>query len=796
MIAPTLILLAQLSHAPIHPTAHDRQAAAGLEAPAAGQVAAATLSGSVVDSDGRPVSGAVVTAKAGQAAEQQTTTGPDGRFTLNAPTSTDVTLTVRAGGFAEISQRIAAGAPRGALRIVVTPAPVNETVTVTPTRSAQRTGDVPASVSVLSREDIRQSPAVVADDVLRQVPTFSLFRRTSSLSSHPTAQGVSLRGLGPSGVSRTLVLLDGVPFNDPFGGWVYWTRVPLQDTDRIEVVDSPSSSLYGNYAMGGVINIVTARPEPETGTFSVQYGNLNSPKVDVAASNRWGKIGAAVDGSAFSTDGYPIVAASERGPVNNKASVSFRNANVKLDYQASDRVRAFLRVGSFEEHRNNGRASTIDGAEEKNNTKTTSTSGGLDAQFADGSALQVRLFGDSETFHSNFLAVSNTTVSRGAGRMSLDQTVPSSDLGGSVQWSRAVGPRQFVTAGGDWRWVKGESQEAVLDFVRGEQPVTLRAAGGRQQSAGIFAQDVVAVAPKLTVTLSGRVDHWRNYDGHGLETSVATGAPTANNKPTLPDRADSVFTPRVAAIYHVTDRVGIWGDFGTGFRAPTLNELYRQYRVGSVTTLPNDQLGPERLTGGELGVNLAPTDRVTVRGTWFDNRVKNSVSNVSQNAAGTLLMRENLGRTGIWGLQGDVEFEVSRVWKVSAAYVYDHATVLEYAGDPSLVGKFLPQVPKQRGSIAVTYANPRLFDATVSLQVVGTQYDDDQNTRIVPGQTAPGLPKFALVSFSASRNLTKNFALYIGAENLFNQTYYVGTLPTTIGTPRMVNVGLRVRFGQ
>ena len=112
-----------------------------------------------------------------------------------------------------------------------------ETVTVTPTRSEQRLGDVPASVNVVEKETIRQSPAVVADDVLRQVPTFSLFRRSSSLSSHPTAQGVSLRGIGPSGVSRTLVLVDGVPFNDPFGGWVYWTRVPLDSVDRIEVID-------------------------------------------------------------------------------------------------------------------------------------------------------------------------------------------------------------------------------------------------------------------------------------------------------------------------------------------------------------------------------------------------------------------------------------------------------------------------------------------------------------------------------------------------------------------------------
>src|SRR5207253_5815369 len=121
------------------------------------------------------------------------------------------------------------------LDLVVVPAARLEDVTVTATRSEQRLGDVPASVSILRGDEIRQSPAVVADDVLRQIPTFSLFRRTSSLSSHPTAQGVSLRGIGPSGVSRTLVLIDGVPFNDPFGGWVYWSRVRLESTERIEI---------------------------------------------------------------------------------------------------------------------------------------------------------------------------------------------------------------------------------------------------------------------------------------------------------------------------------------------------------------------------------------------------------------------------------------------------------------------------------------------------------------------------------------------------------------------------------
>ncbi len=187
---------------------------------------ATSISGVVHDSTGGAVVGAAVIVRPVTGAERQTLTGPDGRFTVDTPEAGDVTIVVRAGGFAEKTERVGTGDRGRDVDIVVAPAALLETVTVTPSRSEQRLGDVPASVSVLQGDEIRESPAVVVDDVLRQVPTFSLFRRTSSLSSHPTSQGVSLRGIGPSGVSRTLVLIDGIPFNDPFGDTPSLARHP------------------------------------------------------------------------------------------------------------------------------------------------------------------------------------------------------------------------------------------------------------------------------------------------------------------------------------------------------------------------------------------------------------------------------------------------------------------------------------------------------------------------------------------------------------------------------------------
>ena len=769
---------------------------------AAQSAAAPALSGVVRDGSGQVVPGAVVIARVSPGREQQTVTGDDGRFSVPVTAGGDIVLIVRAPSFAENRQTIPAGGTMAEVQVTLQPATLSETVTVTATRMEQRLRDVPASVNVMTQEDIRRSPAVVADDVLRQIPTFSLFRRTSSLASHPTAQGVSLRGIGPSGVSRTLVLLDGVPFNDPFGGWVYWTRVPLDATDRIEVVDSSSSSLYGNYAMGGVINVMTTGAMRRTVDVKAQYGNHSSPKLDFRASDVWGKVGVVFDGAVYSTDGYPIVVdvnpagVPERGLVDKNASVEFRTFNLKAEYSPSDNVRAFIRGGHFGEERINGKASTIDGTDEKNDTSWTSVNGGVRAGLGNAGDLEAALFTDFETFRSNFLAVPAATPPRSIGRMTLNQRVPSTAVGGMVRWSRAFAAHQLFSVGTDWRWVDGDSEEDGLDATTGTQVTLKRISGGTQRSLGVFVQDVISPVSSLTMTLSARLDSWRNYDGHNLESNFPSGVPTPNNNPDLPDRDDTVVSPRVAARYHVNSQISVWGDIGAGFRAPTLNELYRQFRVGTVLTLANNQLGPERLVGGEFGITLVPVPSVLVRSTYFDNRVKDPVSNVTLTAVGANVtqQRQNLGKTRIRGLQNDVDVRIGSSWRFIGAYLYDQAKVREFAANPALVGKYLAQVPKHRGSVQVVYTHPKLADIAFAIQSLGMQFDDDLNVRTVPGLDEPGLPGYTVASLSASRSVGRNFEAFFTVQNIADEEYFVGTLPTTIGSPRIVSGGVRVRF--
>ena len=758
-----------------------------LSAAAPGVAAAQTaVTGVVRDETGAVVSGASVLVRTDGSLEQRAITSSDGRFTLERGVAGQGRLVVRAVGFAEAEVAIASA---GDMDVVLRIAPHLEAVTVTPTRVEQRLGDVPASVNIIDKETIRRSPAVVADDVLRLVPTFSLFRRTSSLSAHPTAQGVSLRGIGPSGVSRSLVLIDGVPFNDPFGGWVYWTRVPLESVERIEIVDGSSSSVYGNYAMGGVINVVSSRPRPQTFEVRTQFGNRDTRKADFLATDVWGKFGASLDGSFFRTGGFAQVQEAVRGLVDTKAAVDYNNVALKVDYGLGDRINLFARGGYFREERDNAKVTTVPvGAApraEANDTLWKSFSAGVRAALPDQSDLQARVFFDDQAFDSNFMAVPQIpgAVPRSIGRMTLLQHVPTDGVGGIVQWSKAFSTRALFSAGADIRYVEGESQERVLDPATGTIVTTLRNTGGRQRSSGQFVQGQFWVTPALSVTLSGRADHWHNSKAHHNEFSAATGLPTANHRGSLPDKEDTVFSPRFGALYHVTDKVTAWGSIGSGFRAPTLNELYRQFSVGLVVTRANAELDAERLVGGELGVNLAPVENLTVRATWFDNRMRDPISNVT--IATNVQQRQNLGRTRVRGFQTDVEYRMGD-WRAGAGYVTNRARVTENARVPALVGNFLAQVPKNRGSLSLSYSNPRYLTASVNAIFVGDQFDNDTNSLV--------LPAYGTVELSLLRAVGRNLDVFFTAQNLFDKEYVVQRNPSTIGSPRLVTGGIRVRW--
>ena len=733
----------------------------------------ASIEGVVVDQDGAALTGVLVGVSA-PSFNAQVRSDTNGVFRFASVPQTIVTLSVSAKGFAHVERKLnPALEDRSQLRIVLAPAPISEQVTVTATRSDTRIGDTAASVSVLGSAELKTTAAIALDDALRQVPGFTLFRRSGSRTANPTSQGVSLRGLGASGASRAIVLADGVPLNDPFGGWVYWVRVPRESVTQVEVLRGGASHLYGSSALGGVVNIMTKKADANAASFEESYGNERTPDASLFLGSRKGNWAASLAAESFRTDGYILVAPNERGVVDTRASSRHAVIELKLERLFGESRRIFGGASFFGESRGNGTPL------QTNRTHIRQFTLGSDWQFAHAGSISARAYGDTEIFDQNFSAVSADRKSEALTRV---QRVPAQVFGVSAQWLRPVGSAQTIVAGFEGHQVRGASDE--IGFTSG-RATALFGTGGKETTGAGYFEDVINIGSRFFINASARIDHWRNYAALSTTRPLTTGAVATLTL--FPDRTERAFSPQLSVLYKLTSKLSFTGSASRAFRAPTLNELYRSFRVGNVMTLANEQLKAERLTAGEVGARFNTADgRAVVRGTFFWDEITRPIANVTLKTTPTLItrQRQNLGRTRSRGVEIEAEARLNQFWSFSAAYLFADATVVRFSANTALEGLQIPQVARHQFTFQARYANPSIVTVGLQGRAASSQFDDDQNLFRL-GQY------FTLDAF-ISRRVTHSLDAFVAIENLFNQRYDIGKTPvTTLGPPLLIRAGLR-----
>jgi outer membrane cobalamin receptor len=734
---------------------------------------AGQVSGRVTDKRGDAVSNARVVAVADNQPRGETTTDGSGQFMLALPPG-DYELRVSADGFSVFRQRVSLNTLQAAVNFTLEPATVAETVTVTPARAELRLSAAPASVSVFDAKDVSNAAAQTFDDLLRQAPGFSVFRRSSSIVANPTTLGVSLRGAGASGASRTLVLADGVPLNDAFGGWVYWDRVPRAAVDRIELVRGGSSDLYGSDALSGVINVITRPPTQRVINVETGYGNRDTADLTFFTSDKWNNFSASVAGEAFRTDGYFLTAPEIRGTADDLAASKHRAITLRLqnDWNATDSV--FLRGSLFDEDRRNGTKA------QTNDTATESLVAGGRFRTSEGSDWNLTLFANQQRYHQTFSTVAANRNSEALNRL---QFVPSRDVGASFNWSRVSFEKHLLVAGVDVRGVRGVSDETA---IANNRATTFSSAGGRQRRAGFFIQDLFSISPRWQLSVNARYDNWRDSSAASVSRNLTTGAVTPRF---FPARSLDAFSPRLSLIFRPTEQLSLRASAYRAFRAPTLNELYRGFRVGDTLTNANANLVAERLTGGEAGMNWTPNNRVNARVTGYWTEIVNPISNFTLSVTPALITRErrNLGRTRSRGVETEADFNVSTYWRITAGYLFADATVRRAPQDATLEGLWIPQVPRHQFTLQTVYSNPRYLTAAMQFRASGKQFDDDQNRLPLGG--------FAVFDVTVARPLVRYVEAFVAVQNLFDKRYAVGRTPLeTLGMPRLVRGGVRFRF--
>ena len=723
-------------------------------APAAAQ-SVDTLNGRVLDASGSAIADANVRVEIGGSLAADVRTDAEGRFQVGVRADGARDIVVTAPGFAPSETTVPAG--ERTVEVTLQAAPFFEAVNVTSSRTDVARVDPTSTVTVITSTELLNSGPLAIDDALKTIPGFTLFRRTSSRNANPTAQGIALRGIGGTSPSRSLVLADGVPLNDAFGGWVFWDKVPQAAIDRIEVDRGSSGDLYGADALGGVVQLLTVRPNRPTGRVLIEGGSLGTGSVSVFGGGRareWRYSGA---GEWFTTDGYIPVAEKQdpgiapRGPVDSNLGSTHRSAQVAAGYQTDSGWRFDLTGNVFSEDRDNGTPLSI------NSTASRHGSADVTGRLA-GGVFTVRGHGGTQQYHQTFTTVN---ALRTAEVFIRDQHVPTTFGGGGGQWLRGWGSHTLLV-GAEGRYVKGDSVETP--FTQGLAQATTRAGGIDRRWSG-FVQDTWQATGRLTIVVGAHGDTW---DSEASQTGFT--------------KSSQAFSPRAAGAYRISDLVSVRGAVYHGFRAPTLNELYRNFSAGNTQTRANPALGAERMTGGDTGV-LIGNARASARITGFWNRLDNAITAITLSSTPTQIIRQRANADRLQSNGAELEGNVRLVngFAVNAAL---GVTSVHFTGNTTLRGNRVPQVPSYNFGGGVQY-NRLPWTATAQVRVTGAQFEDDLNVFT--------LRRATVVDIFGSRTIARWVSAFAAVENLFDSIYDVGRTPVlTTGLPRSARAGVRI----
>jgi vitamin B12 transporter len=661
------------------------------------------------------------------------------------------------------------------------PDPPQSAIVVTGRALPEPTAERAYPVERFDRRRIEQSPSHELDQLLKEVPGLQLFRRSDARSGHPTSQGVTLRALGGNASSRALLVLDGVPQSDPFGGWVNWPSYDPATLAEVRVVRGGGSVANGPGALAGTIDM-TSRSDSGVAA-EIAGGSRES----LEGRGRAGlPVGAGVLNLAVRAgrgDGFIPVTDETRGPADERAPYREWSARSRLVAPVAADTELQASLSGFHDWRTRG----VDSTENRTNGADASLRlvGRGDWQWSALGYWQWR------NLRSSFASLSAGRAV--ATRVSLQDSVPSHGIGASFELRPPMPDGVELRLGADARRTDGESRE-LFSYIAGE-PTRRRRAGGETWTSGAFAEASAAIGA-VTVSGGARLDHWRISDGRLSETVIASGAVLRD------DRYDS------RDGWLPTARAGLAGPLGggvslrsaayLGWRMATLNELFRPFRAGADATAANPELDPERLAGAEAGVDYGRGPlRLSLTG--FVNRLKDAIANVTLGAGpgvfpgvgfvgagGAFRQRQNIDAVKVRGVEAAVQWSRGP-WALRGGASWTHARVDADGPAAPLDGLRPAQTPSFAGTLSASWERDGK-GAQLVLRRIGAQYEDDLNTRKLKGATT--------VDAFASWPLTKWLQLVARGENLFDSLVVAGIGSdgsVERATPRTLWLGLRVR---
>ena len=668
-----------------------------------------------------------------------------------------------------------------------------EEVRVTAARLQEPETRAAFAVTTLMGEDMLATPALRLDEILKQVPGVSLFRRASSLVANPTTQGLALRWTGPNAASRALVLLDGMPLNDPFGGWIYWSAIDPATLGEAEVIRGGGSGALGNQALMGGLRLHSRRPtEPLELSASARRGEFDTTHLKANVGTKTGPLTLSVSGQYFDSDGFHIVPERQRGPVDVPAASDLASARGRAELALGEATTLSASLGWFEEDRVNGLA------------LSTNHTDGIDASLGlvidggrDAASFQATMYWRDRDFANSFAAVFDEA--RSVERQVLDQfDVPGWEAGGMAVLRLPFMEDHLVEIGADVRRLSGNTNEAFRNL--GDGFTRLREAGGDQWLAGGWLEYTGNTTERLSLAAGLRVDHWRSFNGVLRESVLPDGDVLRDDD--LSGRNDTLLNGRLGATYDATGAIRLRGAAYSSFRLPTINEFFRPFRVGNDITRANPELDPERLYGLEIGIEYQPLNTLSASATYFRNWLEDGVGNVTLAQGpgvfppagfvpegGSLRRRSNIDRIVADGVELAAEIRLARGLDAEIRYLFVDARVEDSDGFTVLEGKQVPQNAKHTLSAGLSWQPDERWQLTSRFRVETDRFEDDLNSRELDGAVT--------VDAAIRYALTDLLTLFLSAENLFDADVVSridGDGLITRAQRQFVSGGVRLRY--
>ncbi|KEQ54569.1 TonB-dependent receptor plug domain-containing protein [Sphingobium chlorophenolicum] len=626
---------------------------------------------------------------------------------------------------------------------------------------------------IIDRDRLTNSASGRIESVLGDMAGFQQFRRSDSRSANPSAQGATLRALGGNASSRTLVLLDGVPMADPFFGYIPFSALVPDRLSVVRVTRGGGIGAFGAGAVAGTIELASAtRDQLPAFAASAFYGSRDATELSASLTPDLGGGYVSLSGRWDRGDGFQTTPKDQRVAATAPAAYDGWSTNLRAVAPLSATSEIQFRGTVFRDER----TLRFKGAD--------SMSQGQDAsiRFIARGAWQVDALAYIQT--RNF---SNIVISSATFRKTLDQrNTPSTGIGGKIELRPPVGPDHVLRIGTDTRFATGDMFE---DAYSAAGAVTARRhAGGEQMTTGFFAEDDWTMG-SLVLTGGVRVDRWTISDGFFRQ---ANGAGAATLNAAFTDRFDWQFSGRAGALYRIGDSLALRGAAYSGFRLPTLNELYRPFRVGADATGPNAALRPEKLQGYEAGADLS-LGPVRLGVTLFRNMLDNAIANVTISrtggtfplvgaVAGIYRERQNVDRITAKGVELTANGRAGDVL-LSASYAYSRSRV--HAPGRDFDGLRPAQTPAHSASATLAWEPKQGPALSATLRYVSKQYEDDQQVDV--------LPHALTVDAVARLPLGHGVTLVARGENLFDEEVITRNAGGSIdlGTPRTLWIGLR-----